>query len=1725
MPTDARPTPTFVTFENTAIEQSIVARFEQQVAQYPDRVAVVSAGLRFTYTQLNHVANRIARAVLSRLGAGEEPVGLLLDHGVLLIAAILGVLKAGKIYISLDLPDPEPRMASMLEDSQAKLLLTSTKHLSLARQLVKGDRQILNCDDVDNDIAAGNLNLAISPGASALMLYTSGTTGRPKGVVHSHRNILVETRNYTNYARICREDRLTLWHSCSYANSIRNLYSALLNGAALFTYDLAAERFPGLAEWLRTHRISILNTLPTTFRCFCQTLAPDAVFPEVRILRVGGESINRDDIKRYQRHFSPHCLLMHGLGPTETLDILHYSITHDWQSSEVKIPIGYAVPDKEVVLLNEAGEEVGADQIGEIAVRSKHLALGYWGQPELTQSAFVPDPHGGDERLYRTGDLGVMRPDGCLTHLGRKDFQVKIRGYRVEVTAIEEALLNINSIEAAVVQAQADDASEQRLVAYVVPVAGTEPTVNELRRGLAQTLPDYMMPSAFVFLETIPLSTTGKIDRRALPSPDGARPRLEQAFVAPRSPTEEAVAKTWGKLLNLKQVGIHDNFFDLGGHSLLATQIISRLRDIFEIEVPLHRLFEAPTVAALAEHIDGARRAGHGPTVEPPKPVARDHNLPLSFAQERLWFLDQLEPCNSAYNIPLAVRLTGRLVVVALEQSLNEILRRHEALRTTFMVADGRPVQVIAPALVLTLAVEDLQELSEIEQAAEAQHLADEEAQRLFDLACGPLVRASLLRLGEEEHVLLLTLHHIVADGWSTEILFRELSILYEAFSTGKPSALPDLPIQYADFAVWQRQWLQGENLESRLSYWKSQLDGISTLQLPTDRPRPAVQSSRGGCQSLVLQKTLTRRLKDMSRTDGVTLFMTLLAAFQTLLHRYTGQDDIAVGSPIAGRTRSETEGLIGFFVNALVLRVDLSGDPTFREVLRRVRNVALGAYAQQDLPFEKLVEVLQPARDLSRSPLFQVLFNMPDVSNRRMDVAGLKVEILSSPPALSKYDLTLYAIEQNGSIRLQLVYNTDLFAEARIVAMLSQLEHLLSQILQSPEEKISRFSLVTNASAAVLPNPAAALDATWYGAIHNLFSKQASRFPDRLAVVDPHESWSYAELETRSNQLANYLRANGIQSQDIVAVYGDRSASLVWVLLGILKAGSAFLILDPAYPASRLIDYLIVAQPRGWIQLEEAGVVPETLEHFLTASSKCCRLKLSRCSAVVGEDPLAAHSIENPGVTGGPDELAYVAFTSGSTGKPRGILGRHGPVSHFLPSLKQTFNFNETDRFSVVSGLSFNPLHREIFTPLWLGATLCIPDPADIAPGRLAEWMKRSQISVAHLTPAMSQILTQAKHGTILISLRYAFFAGDVLRKRDVSELRKLAPQVRVVNFYGATETQRAVGHFVVPDEQDTISDSDQLDKRSQEIIPLGRGINDVQLLVLNASQNLAGVSEIGEICFRSPHLAKGYMNDDSLTSERFISNPFTKDPSDRLYKTTELGRYLPDGNVEFIGRVDHQVKIRGFRIELGEIETVLSQNPAVQESVVVAQEDVHGDKRLVGYIVPRKEQALTVSKLRGFLKSKLPEHMVPSTFVLLDALPLTPNGKVDRLALPATTGTRPELDKAMVAPRTAVEKTLSQIWSQVLGLKQVGIYDNFFELGGHSLLATRVIFRAREVFKMELPLHVLFEKPTIEELAHVISHGQAMGTEREDLYLLLTELEALSDEEARQLLVDETT
>ncbi|MEA2174839.1 MAG: hypothetical protein QOD00_2431 [Blastocatellia bacterium] len=1082
-----------------------------------------------------------------------------------------------------------------------------------------------------------------------------------------------------------------------------------------------------------------------------------------------------------------------------------------------------------------------------------------------------------------------------------------------------------------------------------------------------------------------------------------------------------------------------------------------------------------------------------------------DAAVPLSFAQLRLWLLDQLVPLASVYNLSFVVRLQGSLDVSALHRSLNEVVRRHESLRTTFAAVDGQPIQVIAPELILPLPLLDLRELSGAKQQARVENLIESEAQAPFDLTQGPLLRASLLRLGAQAHVLLLSMHHIISDGWSMGIFIREVTTLYRAFIEGRESPLPAPPLQYADYAYWQQQAGQAQALAAQLAYWKEQLASIPPLlELPTDYSRPSVQSYSGAHHSRFVPAPLSAQLKGLCGREEVTLFMLLLAAFKLLLYRYTKQEDLVVGTAIAGRSHSELESLIGFFINTLALRTDISGDPSFAELLRRVRAVTLAAYAHQEVSFEKVLETVAVERTLSHTPLFQVFFNMLNYPHAPLHMPGLKVEIPTSLEVGSKFDLTLYVEESEEGIKLDLLYNSDLFAAERMEEMLDQFLHLLEQIALSTSHRLSQYSLVTARARSILPDPRSPLSAEWEGPVHELFSGQAQRHGVAPAIMDGKERWTYAEVERHSDRVARYLDQHHVGREQVVAIYGHRSAALVWAILGVLKAGAAFTILDPAYPVLHLLECLRIARPTGWLQLEEAGPLPEALELFLEDTPELCRLTLSSQTTIDENELPGEPSGISPQAKISPRDLAYISFTSGTTGKPKGIMGLHGSLTHFLPWLRKTFKLSESDRFSMLSGLSHDPLHRDIFTPLQLGAAICIPDAADFeAAGRLAAWMSEAQVSIAHLTPAMGQLLTERvpwANPRDMPSLRFAFFIGDVLTRRDVSRLRELAPSVTCVNFYGSTETQRAVGYFIVPDNfiasppapgQDEAVPERASRGTPKEIIPVGRGIEDVQLLVLNDARQMAGIGEACEIYLRSPHIARGYAGDEALTHERFLVNPFTQAVDDWLYKTGDLGRYLADGNVEPLGRLDNQVKIRGFRVEPGEIEATLAAFPGIREALVLARQSAVGDKQLVAYLACAEERQPDAAELRVFLKERLPEYMTPTRFLMLKRLPHTPNGKVDRKALALIQLNQPSPEGAFQNPRTEVEERLLTVWAGVLGRRQVSIHDDFFNLGGHSLLAAQLVSRIRHLFSIELPLRALFEAPTVSGLAERVERA----------------------------------
>jgi amino acid adenylation domain-containing protein len=1048
--------------------------------------------------------------------------------------------------------------------------------------------------------------------------------------------------------------------------------------------------------------------------------------------------------------------------------------------------------------------------------------------------------------------------------------------------------------------------------------------------------------------------------------------------------------------------------------------------------------------------------------------------LPLSFAQDRFWFLNQLEPDNPAYNRPFALRLTGPLHATALELALSEILRRHETLRATFSSVEGRPVQIVTPAQPLNLAVVDVSGLSPLKREARARQLVTEETQRPFDLAQGPLLRATLLRLDGEEHVLLLVMHHITCDGWSARVLVEELAALYDAFVAGKPSPLPELPIQYADFAYWQRQWLQGKVLETQLSYWQDKLAGSPPLvDLPTDHPRPAIQTYRGARESLMLSASLLQSLKALSQQEGVTLFMTLLAAFQTLLHRYTGQDDIVVGSPIAGRTHVETERLIGFFVNTLALRTDLSGNPTFRELLGRVRKMAMEAYAHQDLPFEKLLQELKLERDLSRPPLFQVLFNLENIPIKAVKTSSLSIDEFEFDSGASQFDLALEVIEKDEGLSCLLNYSTDLFDAATIERMLGHYQTLLEGIVADPGQRIGMLPLLTEAERHQLLvewNDTQA-DCPQDSCIHQLFEAQVERTPDAVAVVFEDQQLTYRQLNARANQLAHYLRKRDVGPEVLVGICVERSLEMVVGLLGILKAGGAYVPLDPTYPKERLAFMLEDAQAP--VLLTQQRLMAELPKH--RAEVVCLDTDW---------EAIARESEENPVSGAMADNLAYVIYTSGSTGKPKGVLVSHHNVVRLFEATQPWFHFDDSDVWTLFHSYAFDFSVWEFWGALFYGGRLVVvPYWVSRSPEAFYDLLCTEGVTVLNQTPSAFRQLIRAEESSGSakdLPLRLVIFGGEAL------ELQSLKPWFdrhgdqcpQLVNMYGITETTVHVTYRPL-----TVKD---LNKAQGSVI--GGPIPDLQVYILDQQLQPVPIGVPGEMYIGGAGLSRGYLNRSELNAERFTPNPFSDKLGARLYKSGDLARYLPNGDIEYLGRMDHQVKIRGFRIELGEIETVLGQHPTVRETVVMARKDILGDNRLVAYVVPNQKPAPTTNELRSFLKRKLPEYMVPSTFMFLDALPLTPNGKVDRRALPAPDRVRPELERAFVAPRTPIEEMLAGIWAEVLGLEKVGIHDNFFELGGHSLLTVRLFTQIEKTFGKKFPLATLFQAPTIEQLASVL-------------------------------------
>jgi len=1296
--TDAERGQVLIEFNNTKADfpddVCIHQLFEEQVRRTPETVAVEFSGGHLTYTQLNDRANRLAHHLRALGVKADVPVALYMERCPEMIVGILGILKAGGGYIPFDPAYPKERLAFMLEDARAPVLLTR-------RHLVEGlPEQAIQVVCVDAGLDASALLSAENPvieakaGDLAYILYTSGSTGQPKGVMVEHRGLCNAIHWIVQTLRLSASDRCLLKTPITFDAAGREFFPTLLTGGTLVVAEADGHRDSRyLAETIRSARITILHIVPSLLRLLVEEPAFDDSL-RLRAVMCGGETLPTTLAKRFRDRSK--AVLYNVYGPTETI-IDSTCWPCDPLNERTSSPIGRPIPNARVYILDDALRPLPIGVAGEMHIGGVGLARGYLNRPVLTAEKFIPDPFSREPnaRLYKTGDRARFLADGNIEFLGRGDHQVKLRGLRIELGEVEAALNQHSAVQSAVVVAREDVPGEKRLVAYVVAQAAPE----ELRRFLKAKLPEHMVPAVFVAIESLPLLPNGKVNRRALPAPDRARPELEYAFAAPRTPIEATLAEIWAQILGVERVGIYDNFFDLGGHSLLATQAASRMREAFRVEISLRRLFETPTVAGLAESIEAALRAGQIQLAPPILPVSREGNLALSFAQQRLWFIDQLEPGLPAYNIAAAIRLQGPLNVGALEQALNEIVARHESLRTTFGKADGRPTQSIASALSIELPIVDLRDWPANERETEVRRRVTAEAKRPFDLSQGPLLRVTVLRLSNSEHVGLLTMHHIISDGWSIGILIRELAALYLAHCAGGTASLPVLGVQYADFAHWQRLWLEGEVLETQISYWKKALaDAPSSIDLPTDRPRPLAQTFHGAHRSTVLPKHVQDGFKALSRAEEATPFMAFLAAFKVLLHRYTDQEDLLVGTPIANRDRLETEGVIGFFVNTLVLRTNLSGNPRFREVLRRVRNVCLGAYSHQDLPFDRLVDELRVKRDLSRNPLFQVMFVLHNTPHHAVEMPGLIVSPVDGDSEPAHFDLTLQIMDTPEGLTASFVYNTDLFDADTIARMLSCYRNLLEGIVADPERRLADLPILTDAERRQVSVGwnAAPTEPPRSACVQQIIEAQARRMPEAIAVALERDTLTYGELNCRANQVARRLRSLGVGRDVPVAICMERSLALVIGLLGILKSGGAYVPLDPAYPKERLA-----------FMLNDSGAPV-----LLTRQDLAGRFAEETANIVCLDSDWAAmerESGENLGFSARPEDLAYVIYTSGSTGRPKGVLVSHEAIADHCQTIRQHYALAAADRVLQFASSSFDVSLEEILPTLMAGGRLVI--------------------------------------------------------------------------------------------------------------------------------------------------------------------------------------------------------------------------------------------------------------------------------------------------------------------------------------------------------------------------------------------------------------------------------
>ncbi|TCP66050.1 non-ribosomal peptide synthetase [Baia soyae] len=1635
--------------------------FEEQVVKTPDEVAVISESKSTTYRELNQRANGFAQC-LRQLGVGPEvKVGVCLRRSLETVVAVLGILKAGGAYVSLDPNEQEERLQHFMEDAQLSLIITN-QHLASVMPDAPVPRVHIDQMWDELELLEGN-GEAGNPDHLIYIVYTSGTTGKPKGIEMTHRplmNLITwQTKKWIHPAKA----RSLQFSSLGFDMSCFEFFTTFIAGGTLI--------IPTDEERNDPERLLLFLVEQGVERAY---------FPYVALQQLAELSLQSNQmfmlklqemvVAGEQLRLSPTiieflkrldgCVLHNHYGPSEAHVVTSYPVLIE-DEKRVLAPVGRPIANTKIYILDQQLKPVPVGVSGEVYVAGVCLARGYIHLPDKTEERFVRNPFSADPhaKMYRTGDLARYLSDGNIQFLGRVDDQVKIRGYRVEPGEIEVALQKAPAIQEVIVIAKEEAPGRTELIAYYV--ASQKLDREELRTYLLSKLPDYMVPVFYVQLEEMPVTSGGKVNRRALPEPDRTA-HHQTTFQEPETETEKKLALIWEEVLGRTGISQEDHFFRLGGHSLLATQVISRVRTRFQVEVPLRLIFEVSILKDLAKRIEQETAQPSVSSGESIQPYPREGATLASYAQHRLWFLDQLNPESTAYHMPYAVHLQGQVDIEAMRRSVQILVDRHEGLRTNFAGKDDQPFQVIAEKLELDMPCIDVTHFPREERETESMRLLVEDAKDPFDLQYDPLIRVKFIRLDEQEVFVSIHFHHIIMDGWSAGVFFKELAAIYEGEILQTKVHLPALNLHYVDYAEWQREWLRGDVLESQLKYWERQLGGeLPVLALPYDYARPSKQRFRGDVYHFTLPILLHQKLKSLSQQEEASLYMTLLAAFKVLMYRYTNQEDILIAAPIANRTRSEWDGVIGFFANTVVLRTDLSGISSFRELLQRVRRVTLDAYSNQDVPFEKVVEKLMPNRDVSMNPLFQIMFNYIE-STYETQFYGLKSKFVDVDNNTAKFDFEVQIMETSEGIQGRVEYSTDLFDGTTIQRMIVHYHTLLEELVQAPDLSIIEVNLLQAEERHLLLHEwnQTEVDYPPGRCLHHVFEEQVIRTPDEVAVIFQDELITYRELNQRANGLAQRLRQLGVGPETRVGVCLSRSIEMIVSVLATLKAGGAYVSLDPQDHKGRL------------------QYIAEDAQLILTLTTKHLDTQIPGLSAQKVYldqiwDELDLMDENRDSCT--PDHLMYLVYTSGSTGKPKGVELTHRAMVNLVSWQREKWVYSKKVRVIQFASLSFDMSCLEFFTTFDTGSTLILTSEEERTnPERLLALLAEQEVERSYFPyVALQQLAEVASQRDVSgLKLREIMVAGEQLNlTTQIVEFLKRLDGCVLHNHYGPSETHVVTTYPV------------WILEEKQTLPPIGKPIANTKAYILDRNMRPVPLGVPGELYFSGACLARGYFHQPEMTRERFIMNPFSRDPSEKLYKTGDLARYLPDGNIQFLGRVDHQIKIRGYRVEPGEIEVTMLQVPGLMESVVVARTDVSSRTELVAYYVANMN--MDQEEIRTTLLSQLPDYMVPTFYMQLAEIPLTSSGKIDRRSLPKPDSSAHTHPATWTAPETPTEQKLALIWEDVLERTSIGRRDHFFRIGGHSLLATRIISRIRRDFQIDVPLQLIFEAPILKDLA----------------------------------------